>query len=256
MDFRRALALLFLGALACGSRAHTESSAPPSRPFHRAPIIDGSRHACLEPPFTPGEATVLADGSPVTREEDGRAWGIVLAGERPPNLDEVMAALETLRAQPHLRFVSHGLYCGNGTRFCLHLEENLCEGVVEHAFADLRAGLAAIPSLAGMRLELRATLVGRLGPRCEPGDRTCSPIPYERGTRYDPLGSRFGGAFASHSGGACEHDGDCVVIGCGNHCFSWEHGGAHEAATCEGYMFPQPIFCGCIEDQCQWFRQR
>ena len=29
-----------------------------------------------------------------------------------------------------------------------------------------------------------------------------------------------------------------------------------EGATCEGYSFPRPIFCGCVDSECQWFSQR
>lgn len=46
-----------------------------------------------------------------------------------------------------------------------------------------------------------------------------------------------------------------VELSCGNHCVSWEYGGAHAAATCEGYTFDAPIFCGCVNGACAWFSQ-
>jgi hypothetical protein len=46
-----------------------------------------------------------------------------------------------------------------------------------------------------------------------------------------------------------------MVMGCGNHCLSWQYGGAHEGATCEGYAFGEPVFCGCVEGACAWFTQ-
>lgn len=218
-------------------------------------MIDGSRRACLEPPYAPGaSAASLADGTPVVREAEGRRWIVTLAGERAPSPEEVHASLDALRSQPGLRLVNYGGYCGDGARTCLVLAGNLCELRVEDALRALRDAIAA-SRLAGMRLEVAVELGGSLGPRCQPGDRDCQPIAYQGGT-YDRLGSRIPGAFASHSAGACDHDGECMVMGCGNHCLLWEYGGANEGATCEGYSFPRPIFCGCAEGECQWFTQR
>ncbi|MCA9606621.1 MAG: hypothetical protein KC619_13545 [Myxococcales bacterium] len=255
----RALAPLALLLVACGTPP-SRAAGPPAASgsavgFSRPPVVEGSRRACLEPPFTPGDAGTLADGTPVTAVGEGRGWVVTLDGEQEPDATEVHAAIDELREQPGLRFVSHGLYCGEHTRMCLRLAGNLCELRVEEAVATLRAGLAAVPSLAGRRFEVMIELAGALGPRCEEDDRACGPVPYEGGT-YDPLGSRIGGAFPSHSRGACDYDGECVVMGCGNHCALWEFGGANEGATCEGYAFPQPVFCGCVEGECQWFRQR
>lgn len=253
----RRLAPVALLLVACGSPAPGTASAAPGSGvgFSRPPVVEGSRRACLEPPFTPGDAGTLADGTPVAVEGEGRRWEVMLDGERELDAAAVSAALDALREQPGLRFVSYGLHCGDTSRLCLRFAGNLCELHVDEAVAAVRAGIAAVPELAGARLELSVQLEGRLGPRCGEDDPTCLPVAYEGGT-YDRDGSRIGGAFASHSAGPCDYDGECVVMGCGNHCALWEYGGANEAATCEGYSFSRPIFCGCVEGECQWFSQR
>lgn len=243
--------------ISCGATVHGGRGGPRGEVgFSRPPVVDGSRRACLEAPYTPGDAATTGDGSPVIREDEGRRWVLTLEGEREVGADQIAASLDALRERPGLRFISYGLYCGEGSRACLALEGNACELRVDDALAAVRAGIADLPQLAGARLELAIGLSGHLGPRCDERDSSCLPTPYQGDTPYDRLGSRIGGAFASHSGGACDHDGDCMVMGCGNHCLLWEYGGAHEGATCEGYSFPQPIYCGCVERECQWFRQR
>lgn len=202
-----------------------------------------------------GEAAALADGTPVTREDEGRSWVVALAGERELEPEAISAALGALREQPGLRFISYGLHCGGSSRMCLRLSGNLCELRVDEAVAAVRAGIAADPAIAGAQIELSVQLAGNLEPRCAADDPACLPVPYEGGT-YDRLGSRLGGVFASHSAGECDYDGQCMRMGCGNHCLSWEYGGANEGATCEGYSFPRPIFCGCVDSECQWFSQR
>lgn len=93
--------------------------------------------------------------------------------------------------------------------------------------------------------------------RCLPHDPDCQPVGYS-GAKYWPDRGRepvhdhlpqLGGL----SGGACEHDGDCVTAGCGNHCVAWTE--PSFAGTCEAYTALEPALCGCVDHLCTWFTQ-
>jgi hypothetical protein len=255
-----ALALLLVACHTTGAGSGTPRRAelPGSAvTFSRPPVIDGSRTACLAPPYTPGlGATALADGTPVHGDAGGRRWTISLPGDAAPSAEQASALIDRLRARGGLlQWVSYGIYCGeHDDVLCLSYSGNLCETNVDEVATTLRAAIAADPLLPTPRIDLAISLAGALGPRCAASDPACLPIAYEGGT-YDPRGDRHTGPLATHSAGACAHDGDCVEGGCGNHCMSWDFGGAHEGATCEGYAFDEPIFCGCVEGSCAWFSQ-
>lgn len=240
-----------------GSSGPTAPAGARSGPgFSRPPTVDGSRVACLAPPYAPPvDATVLEDGTPIRRESDGRRWVLSLSGDVVPTPDQVGALVERLRARGgDLRWIGYGLYCGEPARgMCLHYEANLCEARVEPLARMIRDAIAADPELPTPRIELAVSLAGALGPRCAADDPACVPLAYDRGTSWTPRGDRRPGPLPQYSGGECRHDGDCVVGGCGNHCMSWDHGGAHEGATCEGYSFREPVFCGCVDARCAWF---
>lgn len=232
--------------------------------FSRPPTVEGSRRACLAPPYAPAsDVSELADGTTVTPVGE-REWVFVLAGDHEAtqeqttqeqlNQEQAHALLTRVReADPALRALSYGLYCA--PRLCFRFEGALCETNVEQVVAQFRRAVAGAGAQPGTRLELSVALAGSVGPRCDEGDPNCLPIPYETGVSYDPSRARHAGPLATHSAGACRHDGECQVMGCGNHCTSWEYGGAHEAGTCEGYAFDAPVFCGCVQGQCAWFDQ-
>lgn len=245
----------------CAGSARTPSGPGPrarSGPgFSRPPVVDGSRVACIAPPYAPAaDATALEDGTPIRRESDAR-WVLSLPGEVVPTSEQTAALVERLRARGDaLRWISYGLYCGEMPGgLCLHYEGNLCEHRVEALAQTIRQAIAADPELPSPRIDLGISLAGRLGPRCDEGDAECTPIPHASGTRWSPRGGRRPGPLPQYSGGECVHDGECVVGGCGNHCMRWEYGGAHEGATCEGYDFREPIYCGCVDARCAWFEQ-
>lgn len=226
----------------------------PGPGFHRGPAIDGSRAACLRPPFAPPPERLALDGGVTLEHPDERTWIAKIPGTRDASIEEQSALLSRLRTRdPELAFLGHGLYCG--PRLCFQIQANLCEARVEDEIARFRAALAADGALADARLELAVELAGRVGPRCAPPDPTCVPTPYEGQPRYDPDGARRSGPLPRHGGGSCTHDGECLVGGCGNHCAHWTFGGAHEGATCEGYDLPDRTFCGCVEAACGWFTQ-
>jgi len=255
-------ALLAMSLCACTMGARVGTSRRPELPgsavhFTRPPVVDGSRRACLAPPYTPAaDATALSNGTPVHRDQEGRRWTVSLAGDATPTSEQMMALLERLRARGGiLQWVSYGLYCGTDSNTaCLSYSGDLCTTNVDEVALLILAAIADDPVLPNLQLELALSLSGALGPRCEASDPRCVPTPYQGGT-YDPEGDREAGPLATHSAGACRQDGDCVQAGCGNHCLSWEYGGAHAAATCEGYSFTEPIFCGCVERACAWFSQ-
>lgn len=254
--------LLAVPLCACTMGGRGRTSRRPELPgsavhFTRPPVVDGSRRACLAPPYTPAvDATALSNGTPVHGDQEGRRWTVSLAGNEAPTSEQMTGLLERLRARGGiLQWVSYGLYCGADSRVaCLSYEGDLCTTNVDEVALTILAAIAADPVLPSPQLELAISLSGALGPRCEAPDPLCVPTAYEGGV-YDPEGDREAGPLATHSAGACRQDGDCVQAGCGNHCVSWEYGGAHAAATCEGYSFDEPIFCGCVEGACAWFSQ-
>lgn len=241
--------LLSLVAIACGAAGMRGRSGPPGSAVHfsRPPVIDGSRRACLAPPYAPAEGTTaLPDGTLVEHVTDARAWIFKLPGDRDATPEEANALLMRLRAaHEDQQFLSFGLYCGTGAgHMCFRIAGNLCELRVEEALARFREVVQADGQLSTTRLQVSIALEGRLGPRCTPDDAACEPTPYEGGA-YDPGRGRHAGPLATHSAGACAHDGECLTNGCGNHCTSWDYGGAHEGATCEGYAFDQPTRSSC-----------
>lgn len=218
-------------------------------------MVDGSRAPCLLPPYTPTDASRLADGTPIRRDADGRQWIISLQGEHVPSPEEASALVERVRGRGgELAFLSFGLYCRD--QLCFSYEGNLCEVRVEELARTLMSAIAEDPILPRPRAELSIALVGDLGPRCAETDENCGPIPYDSGMRYDASRGRELGPLPQYSAGECTHDGDCIVKGCGNHCVGWQYFGAREAATCEGYSFTEPVFCGCVAAECGWFTQR
>ncbi|MFO0712204.1 MAG: hypothetical protein U0353_20305 [Sandaracinus sp.] len=248
-----------LALAACGARPPTVNVAPQAPGsavfFVQPPVIDGSRTACLAPPYAPDAGATDLDGALVTHAEGTRVWELKLPGTRDASAEESQALLTRIRALGgEHEYLSYGVYCGGGAHLCFAWEGNLCETRIEERLAWFRALVQRDGALADARLELAVTLVGHEGPRCAPSDPRCQPLAYEGGD-YDPARARHAGPLATHSAGACDHDGDCMVMGCGNHCLSWQYGGAHEGATCEGYVFGEPVFCGCVEGACAWFTQ-
>ncbi len=103
---------------------------------------------------------------------------------------------------------------------------------------------------------LEVELIPRPGPRCAPDDPACKPLPYEgrcaEETGYDPKAKRRPAGMLGHAGGSCTYDGECVIGGCGNDCGPPSIEG--QEGTCEEYEFNEPIYCGCVNRRCAWFR--
>jgi len=130
---------------------------------------------------------------------------------------------------------------------------------------------SAVPtstSEAGPRGDLAAaraaTGIGDItGPRCQPSDPACGPIA-DRGVKW---GGRQSGCVVERerlphdegptpSGGACAHDGECVISGC-VHCTRWDKqiSAISDCQRIAGEDQDKPIvYCGCVASQCDWFR--
>ena len=100
------------------------------------------------------------------------------------------------------------------------------------------------------------------GPRCSPTVPTCLPIPYggdpqlrvgERRLPYDPKAKRRAvkGWTSTDRQDRCQHDGDCVVAGCGNSCVGWKHDVG--AGVCLAHAELEEAYCGCLSGFCGWF---
>ncbi|HEY8432793.1 MAG TPA: hypothetical protein VIL20_30690 [Sandaracinaceae bacterium] len=105
---------------------------------------------------------------------------------------------------------------------------------------------------AGLTVQLDPS--GPSGPRCGPDSPHCLPEAYEgcAATTYRAGAARTVVDIGS-AAGACRHDGECMQAGCGNDCVAWTLAGG--AGTCEAYALDHPVYCGCVEGRCAWFRQ-
>jgi hypothetical protein len=120
--------------------------------------------------------------------------------------------------------------------------------------------------LADVRVGVDVSLKGEVGPRCEPTDPSCGPLPDWQGdaalaqqTGCVAGRVRVGRPDSEPQGGACAHDGECLIgaRGCAERCVRWDEPASFEA--CAGVDFPNqhrrpPIYCGCVEGHCDWFR--
>ena len=107
---------------------------------------------------------------------------------------------------------------------------------------------ASIGDVGDVCFGVSVELLGLTAPRCEADDPECAPIgPCEEA--YDPKGPRA--PLPGAHEGACSHDGDCFLNGCGDHCDAWTVPGF--IGACSGT--DDCSLCGCVEGLCQWFLQ-
>lgn len=193
---------------------------------------------------------------------------------KPVELTELATKLQTSLA-PEL--TSHGVYvtacCPDANvrqkdrELCVSLRLALCAQPLERTAQLLADGLRSTPAWQH-RVGLSIEYIGLTRPRCEPSDAGCGPLPY-----WDPNLSREAKAagqvtppYVAHlprypvdvskeglALGQCKHDGDCIELGCGNHCAAWYL--TPFAASCPAFGMLSDAHCGCVAQRCSWFTQ-
>jgi hypothetical protein len=257
---RALVAAVSLGLLSCLRGATPRPGSPAAR-F----VPEASDPACLErvagvapqPSFAPDDAPVTVracDGQQVFETAGATAIDETQLGALNGRVGTALVGL------PGVRGVGIGGCCpaqaGQDNLPCLHVYLSLCTTPVEDILRAVTADAHA-HGLDGTRVTVGVEIGGAKGPRCPRDDDQCWPTPYAGATYWPDRGRNpvhepipeLGGL----SGGHCEHDGECVSAGCGNHCVPWHAAGF--IGTCEGYTVLEPAFCGCEQHQCTWFTQ-
>ena len=198
----------------------------------------------------------------VQHEADYVGIHLLSAGKRLPSVEQVEAVTRTHQFSDiyGVNDVSAGSrYCRPGTptdRGSLSVNLLPCStplDVVANAIMDVAQNI-----LPGISIPL-AIGVYIPKPRCEENDEHCGPIPYHKTRKPPRAGARRAAVvfdaevedFGRTPGTACAHDGDCIVVGCGNQCvsfpFMWIEG------TCPGLGRLEHSLCGCVYGLCSWY---
>lgn len=234
----------------CVTACSVDRGAAPRRPERvppAAPTIDGSREACVLPPFVPAQdETVLADGTRLTRADGRRRWTLILNPGAPAAArEDLQRGAARLRTEHDLEH-AHRNHCdpidGMPSPECWTVWLPLCTSLLDDVVTKLRAVAETDPALADRSIPVEIELTGRLHPRCNAEDPGCTPVPEPHGGGgfYDPTGKRT--VMAMEAVGRCEHDGDCVVSGCHEQtCSAWDLGGDSAYACAIGIV---PVACG------------
>ena len=216
---------------------------------------EGDRRACLKPPWVPSpgelDARAVFCSSPTL-------LGFEL-GEGP--LASAEQAVEFMKPRrlvdsPGIITVGIGsdtVCCDGGgwleeeggcvtialAPLCVVPVTELIERIREWQLADLQA--------AQLRLRVNVSLLGRLEPRCPPGD--CGPVPYTKDARWEG-GVRTMISSQSVDGPRCADDGECFFSEA-NACLHW----TEDYLVDNSPFYPELLnaFCGCVENRCAWF---
>jgi hypothetical protein len=190
---------------------------------------------------------------------------------RPGDLDGLVAAITpALEKELGVEYVAQRRCChtqGQNQEICVSVRLPLCAQPLERVAQVFANQVKLTPFWAtgvGLVVEYR----GQAGPRCTAQAKSCPPLPYWRDTLrpevkaaghvtppYDPALGRERVDIPEHelNLGSCVHDGDCVRLGCGNHCAAWYT--PEFAANCPAYLELSNAHCGCVTGQCAWFKQ-
>lgn len=240
------------------------------------PAPPSSREHCLEHPFVPDLEIVptLAELERGSCDGNARLQVLYRPGPKPPrpgDLDGLVAAITpALVKELGVEYVAQRRCCHTKLKkqeICLSVRLPLCAQPLERVAQVFANQVKATPFwTTGVGLVVEYT--GHAGPRCTAQGKSCQPLPYWSDTLrpevkaaghvtppYDPALGRERVDIAEHelNMGSCVHDGDCVRLGCGNHCAAWytpEFG-----AGCPAYLELSNAHCGCVTRQCAWFTQ-
>ena len=147
---------------------------------------------------------------------------------------------------------------------CINLRLRACEARMTEIVEWIDAALAR-KGLGAVRVGIDIHIVGAIKP-CDPAQATCGPraslrwsAPRPRPTgqceaRRLPMPATFTeGTEPITSGGRCAHDGECGILACGRRCVPWDADPAGPE-WCDVTWGPKEAYCGCVADQCAWFR--
>lgn len=186
----------------------------------------------------------------------------------PDDIIAIRAAHDNeFMAIPGIQGVGRGLCCSDSgsAHQCIHFFLQSHTTMVEELAEHLEQILGHTDDLC---VGFTVTVIGSEDPRCQEHDPLCVPIPMcpqvtdptccPVAPTYDPQGNRDPAtntfpALGFLSDGGCNHDGECVLNGCGQYCNAYTIPGF--IGTCECYPDLAEAFCGCVNSTCQWFFQ-
>jgi hypothetical protein len=250
MTFRRPPTVVLAAASLVVTCSHANRPCPTPRPFaSRAP----TRAAV-------NASTAAAVGATGARYEicpGGIQYLIDRPGKRALTDSELLELRRILFTVPGARSAGiGGCRCSAAKPslgVLLWLAENTATPVViAEQVAALAASAGGDPAAC-----VEVEIMSAPGPRCAADDPACGPVPYEAAcvekTDYDPKQRRK--IVRARSGrGPCDHDGDCLVGGCGNECVPSTE--IANEGTCEEQIGWDNVYCGCVEKACVWFTTR
>jgi hypothetical protein len=276
--------LAALGALAMGcERAPALSSgpapvAPSAAPASRVAPAPTSLAHCLEAPFAPSATQAPKLGALAHHACEARHASHVLAlgtpGTPPPDEPALGQLAEKLRSALEgvpVFSTGFGLCCSGAAlpggllpERCVTISLALCARPLAE-LGQVFESLVSELQLQNESVGLEVSYWGNTGPRCQAQAADCLPSGYLSAPSrriaegafalpYDPTLPRR--VVTNHSGarslgGACQHDGECALIGNGV-CGAWylphAPGGSHVE-----HIQMYDDYCGCVQNECAWF---
>lgn len=156
---------------------------------------------------------------------------------------------------PGVASVGRGLCC-SGSAACIVVSINRWSWSLPEMFDTIATTFG---ELGDVCFGLRVDLVGEEGPRCEPEDPECLPLPVCgddpsfaccQAPAFDPDATRTP-VGDDLSTGSCTHDGECLIFHtvCGD--YMTPSGGGVDQCTDE----ISEAYCGCVDGACHWYEQ-
>ena len=207
---------------------------------------------CLQQPWVDRKAV----GGVSCAEE--REFGVVLPGSKTADGASASRFLDAHRSELHALggIVTSGVgsCCAGGDwpdpKACIVVGMNGCSHHASELIELFRGFQASSDETSDVAFQLSFEIQGLLGPRCERSVE-CGPEPY-----HAAIGAKLRATRTSiepaKDDTRCAHDGECLITGCGDRCDHWTNTG--RAGTCKYRDDLKETFCGCVEQQCAWFK--